>query len=69
MTNNGPQEQIRDYLKARGIATSPELVKISWDFRRCISRLRRQGMQIVGRRVKGKNYNEYVLYEGQIKLI
>jgi hypothetical protein len=67
MTN--PQDQIRDYLRARGIATSPELVQISWDFRRCISRLRKQGMQIVSRPTPGKNYSTYVLYEGQVKLL
>ena len=63
-----PQEQIKEYLQTRGIATSPELVKMSWDFRRCISRLRRQGMRIDSRRVEGKNYHVYILNQEQLRL-
>jgi hypothetical protein len=66
MTN--PQEEIKRYLQARGIATSVELQAFTWDFRKAITRLRRDGMQIISRKVKGKKYHEYLLYQGQMKL-
>jgi len=68
MVMPNPQEQIKEYLQTRGIATSVELTKFSWDHRKIISRLRAQGMQIISRKVEGKNYHEYLLYEGQLKL-
>lgn len=63
-----PQEQIREYLRSRGIATSVELEVFTWDFRRVISRLRRQGMQIVTRPTPGKKYATYLFYEGPAQL-
>ncbi len=59
-----PQAQIKAYLKARGIATSVELERISWDFRRCISRLRKE-MPIETHPTPGKKYATYVLLDGK----
>ena len=61
---NNPQSQIREYLRSRGIATSVELEKMSWDFRRVISRLRRQGDPIETRPTPGKHYATYVWADG-----
>lgn len=64
-----PQEAIRQYLITHGSATSPELERYSWDFRRVISRLRRKGMAIETHKVDGKKYALYVLPRGQMRLI
>ena len=64
-----PQEQIRKYLLARGIATSVDLERMSWDFRKIISRLRKK-MPIETRRTPGRKYATYVLIDGeQMRLI
>jgi hypothetical protein len=64
-----PQAKVLEMLKNRGSVTSPEFVREcqGWDHRKCISRLRRQGHQIISRKVDGKNYHEYLLYEGQMR--
>lgn len=63
-----PQEAIKQYLLAHGSATSPELEKMTWDFRRCISRLRKK-MPIETLPTPGKRYATYRIPQGQMRLI
>ncbi len=67
----GPQSQILEMLRTRKRVTSAEFVREvqGWDFRKCISRLRRKGYPIESSIRPGDKYATYIWVDEQMRLI